>query len=120
MVELSRELDNTRAKVRICPSLEQIMDLRDGRALTDSQIDDFVADLGENFIIDYVFLPTTFTGMAAEILPMVYKEGRLASAYFVLNEQRGLKIKSRHSKIQTLIEKGFDQAENFCLLTVRT
>lgn len=112
VVELSRELDNTRAEMRTCPSLEQTMDLRDGRALTESQIEAFVAEFGEDVIIvDYVYLPIEYTGMNAEILPMIYKKGRLASAFFVIDEVRGSKIKSWHSKVQTLVEEVFDQGK---------
>lgn len=95
VLELSRALDLIRQEMRMCPSLKKVMDLRDGQALTESQIQLLAAELGENVVIvDFTYLPTSYTGLASEIILMIYKKGRLVSAFFVTPELRQARIKA--------------------------
>ena len=95
VLELSRALDLIRQEMRMCPSLKKVMDLRDGQALTESQIQLLAAELGENaVIVDFIYLPTLYTGLVNEIIPMIYKKGRLVSAFFVTPELRQARIKA--------------------------
>jgi hypothetical protein len=81
---LARILEKIRQEMRNCSGLMQLMDLRDGRALTESQIHAFAQRLGPDvLIVDYLYLPQEFTGMSCQIVPMIYKRGKLASCRFV-------------------------------------
>lgn len=82
--ELNKKLERVRAEMRNCLSLTPIMDLRDGRALTESQLYSFAQTTGRHvLIVDYLYLPRYTTGLVSEIVPMIYKGGRLVSAQFV-------------------------------------
>lgn len=86
LIELNQAIEILRAKMRDCPSLMHIMDLRDGRALTKSQLHSLAQDLGPDvLIVDYSYVPTECTGNRYQFMPMVYKKGALVSCQFVMD-----------------------------------
>jgi hypothetical protein len=87
MIDLSRAINAVRHEMRSCPSLIDVMSLRDGQALNRAQIRSLAQGLGENvLIVDYVCVPSAFTALRYQIIPMVYKRGELVSAKFVTQD----------------------------------
>lgn len=83
-IELSNQLEEVRKDMRACSSLERVMDLRDGVAITSSQIQALSQGLGPHIVIvDYVYLPSSSTSVLNEILCMIYKNGILHSSTWV-------------------------------------
>ena len=87
VVELSRAINTIRSEMRSCSSLIDIMNLRDGQALNRAQIKSLAQTLGKNvLIVDYVYIPSAFTGLRYQIIPMVYKGGDLVSAHIITQD----------------------------------
>ena len=83
-IELSNQLEEVRKEMRACSSLEQVMNLRDGVAITSAQIQALSQALGPHIVIvDYVYLPSSSTAVLNEILCMIYKNGILHSSTWV-------------------------------------
>ena len=83
-IELSNQLEEVRKEMRACSSLEQVMNLRDGVAITSAQIQALSQGLGPHIaIVDYIYLPTSSTSILNEILCMIYKNGILHSSTWV-------------------------------------
>ena len=83
-IELSNKLEEVRKEMRDCSSLEQVMDLRDGVAITSTQIQALSQSLGSHVVmVDYVYLPSSSTAVLNEILCMIYKNGVLHSSTWV-------------------------------------
>ena len=82
--QLSLKLEDIRQDMRECVNLEEVMDIRDGQAMTWAQVQSLSKELGPRVtIVDYIHLPQTFTGIASEILPLIYKNGHLCSTEFI-------------------------------------
>ena len=83
-IELSNQLEEVRKEMRDCSSLQQVMDLRDGVAITSTQIQALSQTLGSHIVlVDYVYLPSSSTAVLNEILCMIYKNGVLHSSTWV-------------------------------------
>ena len=83
-IGLSNRLEEVRMEMRDCASLEQVMDLRDGVAITSAQVQALSQGLGSNVVmVDYVYLPSSSTAVLNEILCMIYKNGVLHSSTWV-------------------------------------
>ncbi len=83
-IGLSNRLEEVRKEMRDCSSLEQVMDLRDGVAITSAQIQALSQSLGSHVVmVDYVYLPSSSTAVLNEILCMIYKNGVLHSSTWV-------------------------------------
>lgn len=83
-IELSKQLERVRKEMRDCPSLGQVMDLRDGVAITFPQILALSQGLGPHVIlVDYIYLPSSSTAVPSEIICMVYKDGAQYSSNWV-------------------------------------
>lgn len=83
-IELSNQLEEVRKEMRGCSSLEQVMNLRDGVAITSAQIQALSQSLGSHVVmVDYVYLPSSSTAVLNEILCMIYKNGVLHSSTWV-------------------------------------
>ena len=83
-IELSNQLEEVRKEMRECSSLERVMDLRDGVAITSTQIQALSQSLGSHIVmVDYVYLPSSSTAVLNEILCMIYKNGILHSSTWV-------------------------------------
>ncbi len=83
-IELSNQLEEVRKEMRDCSSLERVMDLRDGVAITSTQIQALSQSLGSHVVmVDYVYLPSSSTAVLNEILCMIYKNGVLHSSTWV-------------------------------------
>ena len=93
-IKVSKQLDHVRKEMRECTSLEQIMNIRDGEAVTSFQLQAISHELGPHIIIvDYVYIPSISTGVPNEILPFVYKNGTLHSSNWITAELNNTKLK---------------------------
>ena len=83
-IPLVHKLDDIRKTMRERSSLKDIMEIRDGQAMTWPQIQSLSKGFGpEVIIIDYIHLPKSFTGIEGDIVPLVYKNGQLCSMEFL-------------------------------------
>ena len=83
-IELSNQLEQVRKEMRDCSSLQQVMDLRDGVAITSTQIQALSQTLGSHIVlVDYIYLPSSSTAVLNEILCMIYKNGVLHSSTWI-------------------------------------
>ena len=83
-IELSNQLEEVRKEMRDCSSLERVMDLRDGVAITSAQIQALSQSAGPHVVmVDYVYLASSSTAVLNEILCMIYKNGVLHSSSWV-------------------------------------
>ena len=83
-IELSNRLEEVRREMRSCPNLQQVMDLRDGVAITSGQIQALSQSLGPHVVmVDYIHLPSSSTAVLNEILCMIYKNGLLISSNWI-------------------------------------
>ena len=83
-IELSNQLEEVRKEMRDCSSLERVMDLRDGVAITSTQIQALSQSVGPHVVmVDYVYLASSSTAVLNEILCMIYKNGVLHSSSWV-------------------------------------
>ena len=75
-IESSKQLEQVRKEMRDCSSLEQVMNLRDGVAMTRAQIQAMSQVLGPHaVIVDYIYIPSSSTAVPNELICMVYKNG---------------------------------------------
>lgn len=103
LLGINEALETLRTQMREYPGLKEVMDMRDGLALTDSQIRTLGSALGPNvLIVDYVYLASSYTGLQSEILPMVYKSGHLCKASFV---GQNLNYKTLKRWVRTFMEQ---------------
>ena len=83
-ITLSNQLEDVRKEMRECSSLERVMDLRDGVAITSTQIQALSQSLGSYIVmVDYIYLPSASTAVLNEILCMIYKNGVLHGSTWV-------------------------------------
>ncbi|KAG7001456.1 hypothetical protein G7Y79_00031g065710 [Physcia stellaris] len=100
-IELSKQLERVRKGMRDCPSLEQVMNLRDGVAITFPQILALSHGLGPHVIlVDYVYLPSSSTAVPNEIICMVYKNGAQYSSNWVTPDLN-------YARLNEWVEKAF-------------
>ena len=93
IVKLNEELANVRESMRSLDSLQQVMDMRDGKAMEESDLKAFGRNLGESvLIVDYIHLPNTSLLGGVEILAMVYKNGELCDTLWVDKELTYAKV----------------------------
>ena len=101
-VEVSKELAQVRKKMGACPSLQLIMNIRDGEAFTSGQIQAISKGLGPRILmVDYVYLPSSSTALKNEILSMVYKNGVLHNSHWITPD---LNYASLTSWVRTFID----------------
>ena len=112
-IKLSKEIELVREKMREPPSLEAVMNLRDGVAVTSSQIQAMSKSLGPHAImVDYIYIPSSSTAVINEFLCMIYKNGDLFSSDWVTPDLTPEKTELTHyAQLEQWVKEVYSESE---------